>query len=226
MMAKYFALVGDLAKSRKQTERPVLAEQIEEVIRLVNDRFAQDFLAPLETTRGLDEVSSLLKEPIHAFDIVRSVNVLLWPATFRFGLGEGTVDVWGNNRRASDMDGPAFHRAADALERGRKSDTIFSVDMYDLPHVTTSLIEASGRLYQAVMRDWTASSARAIRIYRPVDRQAGTLTQERVAAHLGQSQQAVSDAIRRGHLEELTSAEDAIRLALDLKALPLVRNNA
>lgn len=214
MTTKYFALVGDLTKSRKQTGRRLLAEQIEDVILLVNEHFAQDLLAPLETTRGLDEVSSLLREPTHAFDIVRSVNLMLWPATFRFGLGEGTIDVWGHSGRASDMDGTAFHRAADALERGRKSDTLFSVNIHSLPHETEGLIEAAGRLYQAVMRDWTASSARAIRAYRPVARQTETLTQGQVAARLGQSQQAVSDAVRRGHLEELTSAEGAIRQAL------------
>ena len=212
MTTKYFALVGDLIKSRMQSNRSALAEQIEDVIWQINEHFAPDIVAPLETTRGLDEVSSLLQEPTHAFDIAFALNLSLWPAMFRFGLGDGDIDVWGKSGRASDMDGSAFHHAAEALALGRDRDISFTTNIQGLPHATQSLIEAAGVLHQAVMRDWTPKSAEVIRIYRPLSGE--NPTQEQVAAQLDQSQQAISDAIRRGHLSDLTLAQDAIRLVL------------
>lgn len=212
MTTRYFALVGDLTKSRKQSNRSALAEQIEDVIRQINERFASNFVASLETTRGLDEVSSLLQEPTHAFDIAFAINLSLWPAMFRFGLGDGDIDVWGKSGRASDMDGSAFHHAAEALARGRSRDIPFSINIQGLPNAAGSLIEAAGVLHQAVMRDWTSKSADVIRIYRPLSGE--NPTQEQLAARLGQSQQAISEAIRRGHLSELTLAQDTIRVVL------------
>lgn len=212
MAIRYFALIGDLTRSRRKAERALLAEHIEAMKRQVNDRFAHAFVAPLETTRGLDEVSSLLQRPAHAFDIVSSVNLLLWPATFRFALGEGTVDVWGHSGRASDMDGPAFHHAADALTRGRNKNLLFSVKVQDLSPGLGDLLEAAASLHHAVTHDWTANIARTIQLYRPGTGE--TPTQEQVATQLGQTQQAVSDAVRRGHLTELTSIEYAVRQVL------------
>lgn len=212
MNGKYFALVGDLVGSRKQPSRSNLAVQVEHVLHTVNHHFRPVFLAPLETTRGLDEVSALLHEPDRAFDIVYFVNLLLWPAMFRFGLGNGTIDVWGSSGRASDMDGPAFHYAADALDRGSHEDILFSVNLHLSRTDTEHLIEASGILSQAVMRDWTPKIARAIREYRPLN--GASPTQKQVAAQIGQSQQALSQAIRSGHLSELTMARNAIQHAL------------
>lgn len=216
MNGSYFALVGDLVKSRERPNRSALAEQIEDVIREVNRLFAHDFVAPIETTRGLDEVSALLHAPDNAFDIVYSVNLLLWPAMFRFGLGSGGIDVWGQSGRASDMDGPAFHHAADALARGRHNGIPLSVNIHLLQTATERLIEASGILSQAVMREWTPKTARAIRTYRPIS--GASPTQRQVAAQLGQTQQALSEAIRSGHLRELTVARTAIQSALSSHA--------
>lgn len=216
MDGNYFALVGDLIKSRKQPNRLALAKQIEDVLQKINRLFAKDLVAPLETTRGLDELSALLRTPDHAFDIVYSMNVLLWPSMFRFGLGSGGIDVWGDDGRASDMDGPAFHLAADALARGRHGDTPFAVNIHALSDTTQNLIEASGQLSQAVMRDWTPKTARAIRTYRPIS--GASPTQKQAAAQLGHSQQALSEAIRSGHLHELTVTRTAIQSALSSNA--------
>ncbi len=199
-------------KSRRQLNRLTLANTIEDNIWLINKRFAPNFVAPLETTRGLDEVSSVLQEPTHAFDIAFAMNLSLWPAMFRFALGEGDIDVWGKSGRASDMDGSTFHHAAEALARGRSRDIPFAVNIQGLPHAAGSLIEATGVLHQAVMRGWTSKSAEVIQIYRPLSGE--NPTQEQVATQLGQSQQAISEAIRRGHLSELALAQDTIRLVL------------
>jgi len=129
MIESCYALIGDLVQSRREHQRAALAQQIEHALRTANEQFITDWIAPLETTRGLDEVSSLLRTPRHAFDAAMTVNLHVWPARFRFALAHGSVDVGDPGDPASDFDGPAFHRAADSLDRTRRQRKPLAIDI-------------------------------------------------------------------------------------------------
>ncbi len=114
----WFVLVGDMIHSRAIRERHKMAQRVEAQIRLVNRRWRGAWIAPLTTTRGMDEISGVLREARPAFDIVVFLNSALHPARFRSALASGAVDVAPESGDAAAMDGPAFHRAAAGASQG------------------------------------------------------------------------------------------------------------
>jgi len=133
------------------------------------------------------------------------LNAALHPARFRAALASGTVDVAAQSRDAASMDGPAFHRAADALAQARRGGLSFAIAIEGAPQEVVHLVQAAARLHEAISSSWTAREAEAVHVYRLEG------TQAAVARKLRITQQAVSDALLRARLSDLTFAEEAIR---------------
>ncbi|MGH9750146.1 MAG: SatD family protein [Candidatus Polarisedimenticolia bacterium] len=204
-----FVLVGDMIRSRAVAERRAMAKKVETEIRAVNRRWRDAWVAPLTTTRGIDEISGVLREARPAFDIVVFLDTALHPARFRYALASGTVDVAPASTDASAMDGPAFHRAADALAQGRRRNLPFTTAIEGEPPEVRGLVEAAARLHEAIRASWTRREAEAVYAYRLAG------TQVAVARKLKVTQQAVSDALARARYADLVVAENAIRAWLD-----------
>jgi hypothetical protein len=203
-----YALVADLASSRTQKGRPALAREVAAATAFAARR--GPWLAPPVVVKGLDELSAVLKTPDCAFDVATDLNVLLWPRRFRFGFSYGAIDVAADSAKAAAMDGPAFHAAADALERARAHDLPFAVSLPGMSEGEVLLVEAVARLHGAILRERSKGAAATARELR---RREGA-TQARVAEALGATQQAVSAALRRARVDDLAAAEAAIRSSL------------
>ena len=208
-----FVLVGDMIRSRAITERGKMAQRVEAQVRLVNRRWRDAWVAPLTTTRGMDEISGVLRDARPAFDIVVFLNAALHPARFRSALASGAVDVAPKSGDAAAMDGPAFHHAADALAQARRRGLPFVAAIEGAPLEVCGLVEATAKLHDVVSSSWTSREAEAVHIYRLVG------TQAAVARRLRITQQAVSDALSRARFSELAVAEDAIRAWLQQVAV-------
>lgn len=200
-----FVLVGDMIHSRTLRERREMAKRVEAEIRQVNRRWREAWIAPLTTTRGIDEFSGALREARPAFDIVVFLNAALHPARFRCALASGIVDVAPRSGDAAAMDGPAFHRAADALEQARRDDLPFKIAIEGQPEEVSDLVESTAKLHDVISASWTRREAEAVHVYRLVG------TQAAVARRLRITQQAVSDALSRARFFDLVVGEDAIR---------------
>ena len=207
-----FVLVGDMIHSRAIRERRKMAQRVEAQIRLVNRRWRGAWVAPLTTTRGMDEFSGVLRDARPAFDIVVFLNAALHPARFRSALASGAVDVAPESGDAAAMDGPAFHRAADALAQAQRRGLPFATAIEGQPREACGLVEATARLHDVISASWTNREAEAVHLYRLVG------TQAAVARKLRITQQAVSDALSRARFSDLTVAEDAIRAWLQQAA--------
>jgi hypothetical protein len=198
-----YVLVADLVASRRAPARRTLGRRLEDVLAACAREFA--WRAPLMSTRGLDELSGVLAAPAPAFDVCAWLNEALWPQRFRFALACGGIDVAPDSTAAADMDGPAFHLAADALARARAADLPFAVNLPGRDGAACALIEALGTLHGAMTAQWTPGAARAMLALR----QAGT--QREAAKALGITQQAISRALRRARQHELDAARTAVR---------------
>jgi len=210
MIPFVYAFLADLESSRVATEREDLGRAVERAIEAVNQDFREDWVAPLETTKGLDELSGALRRADRAFDVAVRLNVRIWPARFRFGLGAGAVDVGSVGDRASDLDGPALHHAADALRRAGSAALPLALhaSVLDDPSLI-ELVEAAALLHHTILRSWKPRTARVARV---LDELGGEgVTQSEMAARLAMTQQGVSDALRRANRKELFAAEHAIR---------------
>lgn len=197
-----FAIVGDLVKSRSAGERSSLARQIRSVLRKVQSDLADEFLAPPVLTKGIDELSAVMKRPDRIFDLMVTINLQLWPHRFRFGVGEGTIDVGARSGDAAQMDGTAFHRAADAL-RGADADKRALVLAVDADEIEISLIESLASGHRAIASDWSPSMAKVAITFRQLQSQIKT------ARKLKVSQQFVSKELQRGHHQSMLDMEEA-----------------
>jgi len=85
MAAKTFTVIaGDLVSSRDSLGRQEASRKIPAAINLACTEFRSELYAPLVLTRGIDEVSGVLKRPNMAYRICRLVNDGVSPRLFRF----------------------------------------------------------------------------------------------------------------------------------------------
>jgi len=177
---------------------------IESTLTELNDRFRDDWHAPLVTTRGLDELSGVLRRPRHAFDVMVRVNETIWPNRFRFAMASGTIDVAEHGGDAAAMDGPAFHHAADALRRAADQNIPLALNMVEIAETHGAVAESLAGLYGLIVSRITPARHRVLTAYRK-------LRSQRAVGHkLGISQQSVSEAMGKVHAREFFAAEAAL----------------
>lgn len=200
-----FALSADMIGSRLVEDRPALRLKIAKSVlpRLVH-RHENAWLAPLKFTRGLDEMSAVLRTPVPIMDIVAFLGTELWPVSFRFGVGVGTLDVGLRTGDAARMDGPAFHNAARALSTARDANLPLAFEWAGVPEVDLRLLEATVRAYRSITAGWTRAASKAVLANRQHS------TQKVAAEHLGVSPQAMSKALQRADVETIDLLEGAI----------------
>ena len=199
----FFVLVADLVASRRAPRRAELAARLERCLTALREH--PDWQAPLMSTRGLDELSGVLRCPDAAFDIVHTVSLAVWPQRFRFSLAAGPLDLARDSRVAADMDGPAFHRAANALARVRDTGQAVGFDLPASDPAVVRLAETAANLHQLTVAHWSPAAAAAAAAYETSG------TQAEAAQRLGVTQQAVSAALHRAQQAELAAARTTLR---------------
>lgn len=202
-MAFAHVLLADLIHSRRVGDRRAL----ERCLRGVLERLGAEadlWHAPLEAVKGIDELSSVILVPARAFDVAWEINLALWPERFRFALAEGDVDIGWETRRAGPMDGPAYHRAAAALQRARDSARPFTLGLAHVASADGDVFESLAMLHERIMHGWSPREAETVRLYHEFGQQTA------VAERLGITQQAVSDALRRAAEKELRETRVAL----------------
>ena len=119
--------MGDLVNSRGLRDRGLYKELLDGVIRRINREHAGLLVARVRIVRGVDELGCAVASTRAAVGIVRAISASVLPERYRFGLARGAVDVRPNCGDVTQMDGPAFHLASDALDRARASRTLIEV---------------------------------------------------------------------------------------------------
>ena len=110
-------IIADVRGSRKMArdERYEGQLYLKSAIIQVNENFAHLIEAPFMITRG-DEFQGILRDLEHAFNTMLEFERLLFPLQLRYGIGKGTIQKMGS-KIPIEMDGPAFHRAAQRVTR-------------------------------------------------------------------------------------------------------------
>ncbi|WP_435065304.1 SatD family protein [Halobaculum sp. EA56] len=199
-------VLGDVVDSRSDPDREALRDRIEEALAAVNEEYADAVGAAFAPIKGADEFGGTLRDPGVAYGVVRTIQERLHPTVARYAVVAGAVDV---NPGASDvtaMDGPAFHRADEALAELTDAGGAFLVDTGDAR--ADDLATAAGDLALAVREEWTDRQAEVVRAYRRHE------TQTAVAEALGVSTQAVSKTLSAARYDRVRRAEARIERAL------------
>ena len=126
-------MIFDLVASRKMHQEQRIRTQMElrNLLKILNEAFKDTILSRFIITLG-DEFQGALKNTIKFYDIFSFVENEL-SVNFRCGIGTG--EFWSsrygnmlNPLRVVELDGPAFHRARNALEHGKKNDLKITIN--------------------------------------------------------------------------------------------------
>lgn len=204
----HYALIADLVDSRRVADRQGLAQKLHAALHSLKAAFAGEWLVPITNAKGIDELSAALVRPNRAFDIAVAMNERIWPERFRWALGAGTIDIGLETGDAGELDGTAFHIAADGLRRAKAEKWPFAVSLPGLGRGSAALIEAAALAHSGLMTDWSSRQWEFVRAARAQD------TQLAVAAQFHVSAQTVSQSLMRAGFDTMRHIEQAIHWRL------------
>lgn len=116
----FVVLIGDVVRSRRlqRARRARVQDQLERSFRQINRDHKESLATPLQFTAG-DEFQGVLKTALHLFPVIHQIREATSPVSVRFGIGIGAITT-PISEQPQAMDGPAFHRARDALGRAQE----------------------------------------------------------------------------------------------------------
>lgn len=190
---RYWAVIGDLARSRRIRDRYEFQQRLESLMNQANRLFTAGLVSRWVITTG-DEFQALYGRPD---DLVRAVHFLceeIWPYRVRFGLGYGELAT-ALKAEAVGMDGPAFHAARAALEEAKRGRYLVRVALARGPREPFAIAETASDIWDLVAKVVQGRGRReqeVARSYRELEKQV------KVAERLGITQGAVSKSLVRG----------------------------
>ena len=200
----FTVIVGDLVHSRNISGRQKISHKIRLVIDSISKKFQKEFYAPFVLTRGIDELSGVLKQCNMSYRICRLLNEGVYPYLFRFAIVRGTLDVDITSKDARRIDGPAFHIAADMIQQAKKENQYYCFNLGSQFQDYNLVLNGVTNFLHLMQSRWTNHQRLVVQLYKRFEKQ------KAVAKELGITQQAVSDALRQARWKELEQLETII----------------
>ena len=204
MGTTYVALIGDLVGSRALDDRAGAQRHMETALEAANERWADELAASFVVTLG-DEYQGMLKRPDHAFEVIATLESALCGVRARYGVGLGTLTT-PLRSEAIGMDGPCFHLARAAVERGKREDRWITVSGFGAGR--DDLLNGVLRLMGGVRWEWTDVQAETVFAAREADEQ------KAVARSRGVSEATVSKSLKAALYESFVEAERVVAALL------------
>jgi len=126
MLKNVVVIIADVTGSKKMANYERYEGQLflKSAIIQINENFSESIEAPFMITRG-DEFQGVTKDMASGLEIMLEFERLLFPLKLRYGIGRGEIQKMGSSIPI-EMDGPAFHRANDAVNRAKKKKLFLS----------------------------------------------------------------------------------------------------
>lgn len=202
----YLALIGDVRGSREYPDRSALQKRLRDALAAANERRA--LASALAITAG-DEFQGLLAcdQAGLAGDLVVELSEDLYPVDLAFGLGWGGLATLHEAKRAvSELDGPCFHRARDALERAKAESTWAA--LAGAGRGLDELVSGAFGLMAAIRGGWTDKQAVYVRDARRAEHYKDVAEKHSVVRSV------VTESLQAAHFKALLGGEDGVRAAL------------
>lgn len=209
----YIAVKLDVVRSRRIAERSDFQERLLAVVEDVNTRYTGAVAARFVVTHG-DEVQGLLHAESAGgaalIDVVEEFSDALSPQILRTGVGLGTLSTR-LQPTAIGMDGPAWHRAKEAIDRAKRERVFIAFSGFDgtgPASVTDATLAALANLLIWQRRRWTPLQRSIISALRQ------GATQKRAAHSLGISEPAVSKSLHAAGWKHYSDGRAALKTLL------------
>jgi len=206
-----YVLLLDLVGSSRLPDRQAATETLQGAQAVVNERYANRWLAPLETTRG-DEMAAVLRGPEVAYEVISDLGDEIHPLTLRAVVKYGELVAGLETRRASIIDGPAFHVADRQMDDLKDGPGLchFDLGLEDLDR----LLNALGNLLLSQLAELTEQQRKILRHYQRDLEETGSVKQAEVAQAVGTTQQSVSKTLKTIRWELIDAGEKEMRRLL------------
>ena len=112
---QYYAIIGDIKRSKKIENRCEIQEKLKKILDNVNSIYNNDISAKFLITLG-DEFQGLLEITAPILEIIKYIQREIYPIKLRFGVGIGNVSTLINHEAAIGADGPAFYAAREMID--------------------------------------------------------------------------------------------------------------
>jgi len=205
-MSNYAVINADIKGSKKMDDRERYEWQLflKSTIVQINEKFASNIEAAFMITKG-DEFQGVLKSLTDVHLVMSSFERMLFPLLLRYGVGYGTIQKMGSHI-SIEMDGPAFHRANNALTLAKKKKHVVQFETGD--YLFDLNINTIYHLIYAIKNRWSETSHK--RYWKYID----LGTYDRVAEQEGVSPQAVWESLRNANAVDILNAEQAVNRIL------------
>ncbi len=156
----YFAIVGDIIKSKQLQKRAELQNKISITLNEINSKYSSVIAANFIITLG-DEFQGLMTSPEFIIDAIEKIKYEIYPVNARFGVGIGGIDTAINKNMAIGADGPAFHYARNMIneiklnEKGKMSDSTHIKIYAEEKKSIVDLINSNLTLCSFIENKWT-----------------------------------------------------------------------
>ncbi|MCK4397829.1 MAG: hypothetical protein KAV25_02425 [Methanophagales archaeon] len=206
---RYVVVTGDLKSSRKLEDRAEVQEDLKSALRIVNKRFEEEIPAKFVVIGG-DSFQGMLFSPKYLFDIYYAFFENI-SHQFYLGIGVGNIST-GLSENVGEIDGKAFHKASEALERAKKENMwIAFKSEWEIDEVVTCLLN----FMADVMWNWTERQKEMIIYFRE---QGGNREAVRLASkYFGVGERSIYKTLRTGKYHLWRDAETAVADLLNQK---------
>jgi arylamine N-acetyltransferase len=176
-MTTYYALVADVVASRylTPTARARLQEALKRSLPGLNQRWASVLAARFAITMG-DELQCLLHTSAAIWPVSHAIRRTFSTVDWIVACGRGPLTTpLTADAAAPELDGPCFHAARRAMDRGKEERLVLAVEGFD-----ERSLDGVSRYYAALYWGWTRRQRLAANDWRAMTADSeATLTQKR-----------------------------------------------
>lgn len=203
------AVIGDVTNSRGIARREAFQRKLATSLQAASTAAGSALASPYTITLG-DEFQAVYRRPETLWAELIEVLAEIHPVQARFAIGVGELTTRINPEQALGMDGPAFHRARDGIERLKEQGGTFMI-VGDDP-AEWALANHALALWSHSLQKWSRNRLQILAGLlrdRPVRELEAELSISRVAVYKNIHAAALDDVI--GICHELSRALDRTR---------------
>lgn len=202
MLKNAVVIIADVTGSKKMATNERYEGQLflKSAIIQINENFSETIEAPFMITRG-DEFQGVTKDMASGLKIMLEFERLLFPLKLRYGIGKGEIQKMGSSIPI-EMDGPAFHRANDSVNRAKKKKLFLSCNSGN--EANDMLLNNIFLLMNSIKSRWNENNFERYWNYKSL----GTF--DKVAKKENVSAQAVWDSMQNMRTLDIINAENKL----------------
>ncbi len=199
----YTVLIGDISGSKRLNGMDRYQAQlfVKSAIVQINEQFSSHIEANMTITKG-DEFQGLLDNPDTAYQIIQTLQRMVFPIRIRYGIGVGRIYRMGGVLPI-EMDGPAFHRANRALMMAKKKKN--EVWFISEDPIVDQLVNTIFSLMTAIKSRWNERHFKLYWSYKELG------TYREVAEIENVTPQAICDVLKNSRATDVIAAEKNLK---------------